>query len=280
MLYMILTIMCSSGMSLSIKLADRPGRNMRVVTVINYLMTVLLCYAFLDDKTIVPTSMEQWKVLLLSTLNGCLFLSTLLLLQMNIRKNGATISSSIGHLGVLVPTVLSTFLFGEYPEGTQWIGVLIALVAVFALNYDGRGAYHNVGSKFGLIVLLLSGGFADMMSKVFEVYGEHRYEGHFLFYTFAVSLVISIIWAIASKSKANGKDIIWGTMMGSFNYLSTMFLLKAILQLPAYIVYPIYSVGFILVVNIVNFLFLKEELSKKDYVAMGLVCVALVFLNI
>ena len=68
--------------------------------------------------------------------------------------------------------------------------------------------------------------------------------------------------------------------MGSFNYLSTMFLLKAILQLPAYIVYPIYSVGFILVVNIVNFLFLKEELSKKDYVAMGLVCVALVFLNI
>lgn len=92
MLYMILTIMCSSGMSLSIKLADRPGRNMRVVTVINYLMTVLLCYAFLDDKTIVPTSMEQWKVLLLSTLNGCLFLSTLLLLQMNIRKNGATIS--------------------------------------------------------------------------------------------------------------------------------------------------------------------------------------------
>lgn len=109
MLYMILTIMCSSGMSLSIKLADRPGRNMRVVTVINYLMTVLLCYAFLDDKTIVPTSMEQWKVLLLSTLNGCLFLSTLLLLQMNIRKNGATISSSIGHLGVLVPTVLSIF---------------------------------------------------------------------------------------------------------------------------------------------------------------------------
>ena len=46
MLYMILTIMCSSGMSLSIKLADRPGRNMRVVTVINYLMTVLLCYVF------------------------------------------------------------------------------------------------------------------------------------------------------------------------------------------------------------------------------------------
>jgi len=42
----------------------------------------------------------------------------------------------------------------------------------------------------------------------------------------------------------------------------------------------LYSVGFILVVNIVNFLFLKEELSKKDYVAMGLVCVALVFLNI
>ena len=76
---------------------------------------------------------------------------------------------------------------------------MIALVAVFALNYDGRGAYHNVGSKFGLIVLLLSGGFADMMSKVFEVYGEHRYEGHFLFYTFAVSLVIVLFGQLLQR---------------------------------------------------------------------------------
>ena len=65
------------------------------------------------------------------------------------------------------------------------------------------------------------------------------------------------------------REVLYGLVMGSFNYLSTMFLLKSVLRLPAFLVYPVYSVGVILFVNVVNFLFLKERLQKKDCVAIG-----------
>jgi len=58
-----------------------------------------------------------------------------------------------------------------------------------------------------------------------------------------------------------------------------MFLLKSVLRLPAFLVYPVYSVGVILFVNVVNFLFLKERLQKKDCVAMACISAALVLMG-
>lgn len=75
------------------------------------------------------------------------------------------------------------------------------------------------------------------------------------------------------------REVIYGLVMGSFNYLSTMFLLKSVLRLPAFLVYPVYSVGVILFVNVVNFLFLKERLQKKDCVAMACISAALVLMG-
>lgn len=51
------------------------------------------------------------------------------------------------------------------------------------------------------------------------------------------------------------------------------------LRLPAFLVYPVYSVGVILFVNVVNFLFLKERLQKKDCVAMACISAALVLMG-
>lgn len=198
---------------------------------------------------------------------------------MNIRKNGTTISASFSHMGVLVPTVLSIFLFGEYPGRLQWVGVVLALAAILILNIQGRADKEKANSKIWLVFLLISGGCADMMSKIFERYGNHRYESHFLFYTFVIALFLSAVWMVYTKEWPSYREVLYGLVMGSFNYLSTMFLLKSVLRLPAFLVYPVYSVGVILFVNVVNFLFLKERLQKKDCVAMACISAALVLMG-
>ena len=226
-----------------------------------------------------PAADGQAFVLVLSIINGCLYLGTLLLQQVNIRKNGTTISASFSHMGVLVPTVLSIFLFGEYPGRLQWVGVALALAAILILNIQGRADKEKANSKIWLVFLLISGGCADMMSKIFERYGNHRYESHFLFYTFVIALFLSAVWMVYTKEWPSYREVLYGLVMGSFNYLSTMFLLKSVLRLPAFLVYPVYSVGVILFVNVVNFLFLKERLQKKDCVAMACISAALVLMG-
>ena len=147
------------------------------------------------------------------------------------------------------------------------------------LDFKYTGARRQRESKQQDLALLISGGCADMMSKIFERYGNHRYESHFLFYTFVIALILSVVWMVYTKEWPSYREVIYGFVMGSFNYLSTMFLLKSVLRLPAFLVYPVYSVGVILFVNVVNFLFLKERLQKKDCVAMACISAALVLMG-
>ena len=240
MIYLILAILCSSGVSLSIRYAEQHSGRMKSVTVVNYIASVFWCFYFLPDKHLYPAADGQAFVLVLSIINGCLYLGTLRL---------------------------------------QWVGVALALAAILILNIQGRADKEKANSKIWLVFLLISGGCADMMSKIFERYGNHRYESHFLFYTFVIALILSVVWMVYTKEWPSYREVIYGLVMGSFNYLSTMFLLKSVLRLPAFLVYPVYSVGVILFVNVVNFLFLKERLQKKDCVAMACISAALVLMG-
>ena len=72
----------------------------------------------------------------------------------------------------------------------------------------------------------------------------------------------------------------FGLLVGIPNYFSAKFLLGALETLPAVIVYPVYSVGSILVVTLAGVLLFRERLEKHQWVALGVILAALVLLNI
>ena len=69
-------------------------------------------------------------------------------------------------------------------------------------------------------------------------------------------------------------------LVGIPNYYSARFLLKAVGQVPAVVAYPTYSVATIVVISIVGMICFKEKLTKRQQAAIGLILIALVFLNI
>ena len=75
-------------------------------------------------------------------------------------------------------------------------------------------------------------------------------------------------------------DAVIGSVTGVPNTFVLYFSIKAVEALPAYIVFPAYSAGVILVVNVVNYFFFKEALSKEEKIATVLVAIALVLINI
>ena len=75
------------------------------------------------------------------------------------------------------------------------------------------------------------------------------------------------------------KDAVVGGVTGIPNTFILYFSIKAVESLPAYIVFPAYSAGVILVVNVVNYLLFKEKLSKEEKIATVMVAVALILIN-
>ena len=74
-------------------------------------------------------------------------------------------------------------------------------------------------------------------------------------------------------------DILFGLLIGVPNFFSSKFLLLALGQLAAVIVYPSYSVGAILTVTAAGVLIFKERLTARQTTALMVILASLIMLN-
>ena len=276
--YLLLAVLSSAMISVFMRLStDKVKGNLSMLAV-NYLLCLILSAAYAGFRLTVSDAENFGAVAGMGAVNGVLFLSGFLLLQVNTRKNGIVLSSIFMKLGLLVPVALSVFLFGETPALAQIIGFFLAVGAIVLINFDKNAV--SVGSKAGLVLMLLAAGTGDAMAKVFEVYGPTELSNQYLFATFAVALVLCVGLVIRKKERPGFAEILFGILIGVPNFFSAKFLLRSLEELPAVIVYPTYSVATILAVTVSGVVIFRERLGKRQWVAVGVILAALIMLNI
>ena len=276
MLNLLLAIASSALVSLTMRVSGSRIKNNISMLAVNYIMCGLLAWAYTGFGSLIPAG--AGSAVVMGGSNGVLYLAGFVLLQRNIRTNGVVLSSTFIKLGLLVSMVVSVLFFGERPELWQWAGFLLAVAAIVLMNY--RPGEGKVGNTAGLLLLLLAGGGGDAMSKVFEELGNPAYSGHFLLYTFLVAFCLCAILSGSRKEKAGKREWLFGLLIGIPNFFSAKFLLGALKDLAAVIVYPVYSVATILVVTVTGILAFREKLEKRQWMALAMILVALVLLNI
>ena len=217
-------------------------------------------------------------VLVMGTVNGILYLAGFMLMQMNIRINGVVLSSIFQKRGLLVTLVVSVVFYREIPDVLQGLGFAIAIFAIILMNYRKDG--EKAGSRGALIGMLLACGMGDAMSKIFTESGVAALESQFLFYTFAVAMGLAAVCMTVSGQKIGSWEAVFGTLIAVPNFFCSMFLRGALETLSAVIVYPVFSVGGILVVTLAGILAFRERLTKQQWIGVGAILAALVLLNI
>lgn len=186
-----------------------------------------------------------------------------------------SIFSRIG--GLLVPLILAIAFFNEMPTLLQVIGSFIAMGSIILIN---SGAKEDTNHKMmPLLILFVVEGFASVMSKVYNELGHNTFPDHFLFYTFLVAVVLTTLIALSRKEKFGLSEVIFGLGIGIPNFLSSRFLLLALQSIPSIIAYPIKSVGTMIVVSLAGLLIFKEKLSKKQWIALVAIVIAIALLN-
>ena len=278
MFYLILAIASSALVSVIMRLSDRKVTGNIAMLAVNYLMCVAVSVVYAGDNLFVSAP-GLTGAALMGIINGVLYLGGFVLLQLNVRHNGVVLSSTFMKLGLLVSLAVSVIFFHEIPDLLQIIGFCLAIGAIVLINFK-RESGGEAGFKVGLILMLLVGGMADAMSKIFEELGNSALSDHFLICTFLMaSLLCNILMTM--KGQRPGKwEAIFGILIGVPNFFSAKFLLGALKSIPAVIVYPVYCVGTILVVSMIGVLAFRERLEKRQWIGMGLILIALVLLNV
>lgn len=276
MIFLILAILCNCGYTAAVRYSEAGETNRGAVTMVNYLAAFLISLAMTGGAAI-PAWDKLGFTIGLGAVNGVLFLAWLWLYQCSVAKNGAALSSATAKLGVLLPTVGSILLFGETPGMPRIVGMVLTLAAFYLLYEKEEG--NAPGSLFLLVLLPLIGGVADFDSKIFEVWGNPYHTTLFLCCTFASALLFSVILWFRRERKLTRKDIAFGVLIGIPNQLATLCFLRAIMTLPAYFAYPVYSMGAVLAVCILGYFLFGERLSRRQCVGILVICGILVLFN-
>lgn len=278
MVYLLLAVVSSALVSIVMRLSTSRVSANTAMLVMNYVMCMACAAAVSGLETLFPRTDSLSATLLMGAFNGLLYLAGFVLLQESVRRNGVVLSSTFMKLGLLVPMVMSVFLFGERPNGLQIFGFCIAVSAIVLINFEKEQSV--VEFKAGLLLVLLAGGAGDAMSKVFEELGDPGRSGQFLFYTFGSAFLLCAALMLKKKERIGRQELLFGLLIGVPNFFSARFLLKALNSVPAIIVYPTYSVATILAVTLAGVGLFHEKLGKKQWTALAAILAALVLLNI
>lgn len=264
--------------SILMRISTGKAPNSLGMLAMNYLMCWVLSAFYTGFGNLFPASPHLGATIGMGAISGVLYLLGFVLLQVNVSRNGVILPATFMKLGLLVPMVMSMAFFGEQPTFFQAVGFCIAMVAILLIHFEKSG--DRAQDRFGLILLLLAGGGADAMSKVFEELGHAPLSAQFLFYTFGFAFLLCLMLTIRSKEKLGKAQILYGLVIGIPNFFSARFLLRALEDLAAVIVYPTYSVATLLIVTLSGVIFFRERLKMRQWLALAAILAALILLNI
>lgn len=279
MIFLLLAIICSGSIALIFKYNENNGVNRLVVTSSNYLTAVFITFIISIHKTGKIISNINLNITMLAIITGFLYFITFIIYQKSIKKYGASLTGVFGRLGIFLPLILSLIFWKEYPTFFQTIGIFGAIISIFITNYTPN--IHPLKNiKLLLILLLIFGGLGDFANKLFQKYGNVTYKESFLSILFLSALIFSLVYSYKKVKKIEKKDVLLGFAVGVPNLFSSFFLILALNNLKASLVFPLFSIGSLLMIILLSSIIFKEKLQNKDYVALILTTISLIFLNI
>ncbi len=279
MIYLLLAVLSSSLISVVMRAVEDRCRNKMGMFVVNYFTCMTFSCLFAGRIAVYTPQPGFGQAVLLGCIAGVLFLVCFVLLQLNIQKNGVAMASTFMKLGVVISTLIAIIIFHETPKMTQGLGMVLAIVSILIIHYDGNEK-KKASWKWLLPVLLVCGGITDSMANVFDKVGDPALKDYYLFYVFTAAFLCALLMMLFRHEKIGRWEIISGILVGIPNYFSTRFLLLSLSSLPAVIVYPVVSAGTIILVSVAGVFLFQEKLSRRKLIALGIICLALVLLNI
>jgi drug/metabolite transporter (DMT)-like permease len=285
MIYLIGSIILSSYLTLAFKGCEKYSVNVFQAIVINYI-TCVITGSVVNGSFPITTSSFQFTWFQWACGMGILFISLFNIIGITAQKNGVAVASVANKLSLIIPVVLSIYLYNEPLSIIKWVGVLMALAAVIFTCYTPSSNTQSASSNYLLPVLLFIGsGVLDaIINHVQKNYVTTDNSNAYLITGFlsaaTIGVIILLFQLINGKQKLATKNIVAGILIGIPNYFSIWCLMKFLKQSPwqSNASIPVNNMGIVLFSTVAAWLLFKEKLSAINWIGviLSLIAIALI----
>lgn len=278
MLFLVLSILCSVIVGVIFKINRKYKSNPTQIVAFNYITALALCYfTFSPDLTEVHAN-APWNIYFLV---GILLPVVFLFLAASIQHMGIVKTDSAQRLSLFIPILAAWFIFHEEFNTYKVIGILIGFIALLFIL---RKPSQNTQTKWIYPAVVLAGfGLIDILFKQIALFTTLPYTTS-LFIVFVISLVFAVLIVlyqiVVKKIKFESKNILFGALVGIFNFGNILFYLKAhkaFAENPS-TVFAGMNMGVIILGSLVGVLFFREKLSKMNFLGLILALTAIILI--
>jgi drug/metabolite transporter (DMT)-like permease len=287
MIYLIGSIVLTSYLILSFKACERFNVPVFPAIVFNYITCVItgsiVNGAFPINSTAVASPWFNWACLM-----GVLFVSIFNIIGITAQKISVAVASVANKLSLIIPVVLSVYLYNETVAGWKLVGVILALIAVVLTCYPKPASSPEKNSisaslKYILpLVLFIGSGLLDaLINHVQQKYVNDENSNAYLitgFFSAAmIGFIILIYQYFTHQQQFSWKHVLAGILIGVPNYFSIWCLIHFLKQSPwpSSASIPLNNMGIVLFSTILAEIIFKERLSLINWIGVGISAIAI-----
>ena len=304
MVFLLFHILFASSFTLLIKFAQqRTAVDVVTVGAINYIVAALAILPVFVTTNPTPIS---GVALMTGGAMGTTYFIAFFFVIYAIRTVGASSTTVVSVLSILLPISLAALWYAEYPSRGQTMGIGLALASLLLItsgkkpadrnlqkikasrprtptDSDGKSSPASSTPVWVVPTVLLVFFCLCGMNRVFQDTFKHFSTGDqrpaFLIAAFTMagipsSVVLLRRWRVPSRS-----EFAIGIAMGLANVLQTFFVLRALQHLQGYIVFTLASCGAIVLTTVVATGMMGERISRRAQLGISMAVVALVLLR-
>ncbi|OYD47458.1 transporter [Sphingobacterium cellulitidis] len=281
MFYILISVLCSVTVAIIIKLARQRGVNYLQLLVWNYPVALLLTYFVLKPQIIPWTSNLPWNLYLPL---GFLLPFIFICLALSIRFGGIVKTEVAQRLSLFIPLIAAYFWMNEQFESKKFIGIAVGLLAiVFSIGWSKNNKSEGKNTWIYPLLVFFGMGIIDIIFKQIALNTQISYMSS-LWIVFTLALGFALIFLLyllfIRKETFDKKSLLYGAILGIFNFGNIVFYMKAHKALPdsPSLVFTGMNIGVIAVGAIAGVLLFKEKLSVYNKIGLFLAIISVLLI--
>jgi drug/metabolite transporter (DMT)-like permease len=282
MIDIILTILAFNILIIIFKFFDKLKIDNLQALIVNYI-TAGFCALLFTKQSIVVSEVLHSNYIYHAIAIGFLFIIVFNFYATGTQKVGIAITTVANKLSLFIPVAVAIVLYpNEQLSIAKLIAFVLAAISIYLSSTKNKKLNFDKKYLWLIILVFIGQGVADTIFNHAQQTAVNDNEKTIFFIVLFMmaglsGFVILFFKSLKDKLKFSFKNIIGGVALGIPNYASLVFFFNALESsgLEASQVFPVVSMGVIVISAIIGKLLFKEHLSLYNWIGLGIAIIAI-----
>ena len=249
---------------------------------VNY-FTACILGSYLYEAEIDPIAIANSTWFYGAIFLGFLFIAIFNVMALTAQKNGLSVASVASKMSVIIPIVFGIIVFNESVRFIKIFGIILALIAVYLTSIKEKDNVVLTQSIYLPILLFIGSGTIDTLVNYFAPDDKIPLFSATIFgIAFCVGLFVLIYKSARTTNRFEIKSIPFGVALGTINYASIYYLLKA-LRVDGYETSTVFTINNVTIVafsTLIGLILFKEKISLKNWIGIIIAIVSIIIVTL